>query len=100
LATTNALGFTNGFTYDSTGNLLTAKDTLGTQAASSYDQFGNLTNVVTSKGSLMVTNSYTYDANGNRLTERTRRTLPDGQMQELLVTLIYDAQNRVVATVN
>jgi len=66
LATTNALGFTNGFTYDNAGNLLTLKDALGVLTSHLYDQYGNLTNAVTGSAA---PSAFTHDANGNRLTE-------------------------------
>ena len=95
ITTTNALGFTNGFIYDSVGNQIGSVDALGTQITNRYDQFGNLTNSVTAG---LVSMVYSYDANGNREVEVQ---LDAASLQSVSTNIyLYDAQNRVIGTVD
>ncbi len=105
LSVTNALNIVTAYGYDSMGDQIAVTNAVGLPeqvvVLNAYDQFGNLTNTVTSNAQGVTLNSagYTYDANGNRLTETTSRTTLAGQ-QTLLTQWAYDAVNRITMTID
>jgi len=98
LRTTNALGFTNGFVYTASGNLASMRDALGILTTNWFDEYGNITNAVTGN---LAASAYTYDVNGNRLIETQWRQVGYENVEALVTnTLVYDAQNRVIASID
>jgi RHS repeat-associated protein len=83
------------------GLLVGSTDPIGTATTNYYDQNGNLTNTATLdvSGVILSSNSYTYDANLNRLTSTVWRHV-GGSWVGATTTNVYDAQNRVIETVN
>jgi len=76
---------TESFTYDSTGNMLTAQDASGTYTMT-YD---SLNRVITTENPFGLTLTYTYDADGNRT-----------QVQDSLggvTNYVYDADNELLS---
>jgi RHS repeat-associated protein len=122
LTSTDARGNTTTNTYDSnTGNLIAARDSMGntniysyvngllasssdpngTTTANSYDISENLAGTITldAANAILSTNSFTYDGNGNRLTSSVwRRT--NNVWTAAVTKYVYDAQNRVIQTIN
>jgi YD repeat-containing protein len=102
---TNALNVVTAYGYDSQGDQIAITNALNLPEESiilnAYDQFGNLTNTATLNAQGVMLNSigYTYDADGNKLTETTTRTTSGGP-QTVLNQRVYDAANRVTATID
>lgn len=96
---TNALGVVAAYGYDAHGNQLAVTNALGLPEQSvtvnAFDLFGDLTNTATPLNSV----GYTFDGNGNKLTQYTTRTAPGGP-QTVLTQWVYDAANRVLASVD
>src|SRR5581483_9058708 len=74
MSSTDALGKTTYYNYDSNGFLNYIQDLLD-----------NVTNIVN-------------DANGNKLSQQVTRTLPDGTKQTLTTSYLYDGNNRLTKT--
>lgn len=85
LTATDAAGATR-FTYDAFGQVLTAADPLGNVTRFAYDARGNLLSVADAEGGVT---SFTYDARGLPLTV----TDPRGQVS---ARLAYDARGQLV----
>jgi len=100
VATTNAVGVITLYEYDSQGNRLTTTNAYGrpeqTISHSTYDSYGYLSGVTSPLG---YQTDYTYDDNGNKLTEVRTRTLPGGSAESLTNQWVYDAMNRIIATI-
>ncbi len=87
--------------YDAAGRPAAGRDALGTATRASHDDSGRVTRVerLDSSGRLLSRRDFTYDANGNRLSETVLRTI-GGEVRGLTRTFVYDARNRLVATVD
>jgi RHS repeat-associated protein len=98
--TTDALNNVTANTYNN-GLLAGSTDTIGTTTTNYYDLSGNLTNTATLdvSGNILSSNSYTYDANNNRLTSTVWRRVGLNWVPAS-TTSAYDAQNRVIETIN
>jgi RHS repeat-associated protein len=98
---TDPLGTVSGYAYDAVGNRIRETNAMGTAletvTRSAYNQFGWLLGVTNALGHVT---SYTYDDNGSRLTETSSRTRQDTNTESIVTTQVYDAQNRVIRTVN
>src|SRR5439155_22906673 len=93
---------TNSNTYNALGLLTSTVDPLGNFATNIYDNTGNLTNVTArdAANSLLSKTSYTYDSNGNRQTQSVQRTPASGSAVNDVTTYIYDAQSRLLQTID
>lgn len=88
--------------YNDRGLLAWSRDAVGTVTTNSYDELGNLTGsavLAGSGGSILSTNSFEHDANGNRTVEVVWRRVND-QWQGATNRHVFDAQNRVVQTID
>jgi RHS repeat-associated protein len=102
LSTVNALGQTNTCVYDTNSNLLIQQiDPLGNKVTNGYDGNGNLIITVNlnSVGNVLSSNTFAYDGNGNRTNQTVYRTVV-GVLTAETTTSIYDAQNRLIQTVD
>ena len=88
IAKTNALGQTTSYTYDQSGNHLTATGVLGSSSYT-YNQFGQ---VLTTTDAMGGVTTNTYDAAGNLLT--TKDALNN------TTTLTYDARGQLLTMTN
>lgn len=109
LTATNALG-TAQITYNGLGEVLTATDTMQGVVTNTYDAHGNL---LTTKDPLNNTTTFTYDTHGQLLTDKDARnnvtTLTwntSGQLAEAedaasnATTYAYDGRGRVTSVTN
>lgn len=116
LTTTGPTGQTTANAYNARGNLTQITGQASGPVTFSYDAFGNLTgmqggsgatafeydargNITRQTDALGHVTAYTYDANGNRLTETTTQTTSTG-VRTLVTRMVYDAQGRVIQTIN
>jgi RHS repeat-associated protein len=101
LYTSDVLGDTTVNIYNGT-LLASSSDPIGTTTYNSYDTSEDLigTATVVSTNRILGTNSYTYDNNGNRLTSTVWRHAANGSWTPATTTNIYDAQNRVIETID
>ncbi len=122
LTITDARGNTTRYTYDDRGNLLLEQDALSNLTTYAYDDAGNMlrrtdalgnvtTNEYDSLGRVIATvvrdqassverqESFSYDSNGNRITQSQLWTSPTG-VALLVSSNVFDAQNRLIATVH
>lgn len=97
LTSKDALGNVTTYTYNAQGMPLTVKDALGKTASFVYDGNGRVTSQTDAANNV---SSFTYDANGNRLTQAVTRTKSDGTTETLTTQYQYDADNRLVKTIN
>ena len=97
---TDALGYSNVNVY-SDGLMVSSKDPIGTTTTNSYDSSGNLifSASIGSSGAILSSNTYTYDLNNNRLTSSVWRHV-GLNWTNATTTNIYDAQNRIIQTIN
>jgi RHS repeat-associated protein len=117
---TDARGNSGTNVYDSSGNLIAAADPFGntasnffsngqlvgfrdaggTRTTNYFDSIGNLSASATlsASGAILSTNSFEYDANGNRTNSTVWRRV-NGSWTGATATYIFDAQNRVVQTI-
>lgn len=93
---TDANGKVTGYTYDGNGNRTFETNALNQVTRYQYDGNGFLTNTTDAAGH---STAFTYDANGNQLTSTTTRSTPGGS-DTLVTTFVYDAQNRVIKTID
>ena len=100
ISTSDALGDTTTNIYNGT-LLASSSDPIGTTTYNSYDTSEDLTGTATVDASnkILSTNSYTYDGNGNRLTSTVWRHV-NGIWTPATTTNVYDAQNRVIQTID
>jgi RHS repeat-associated protein len=98
--TSDALGDLTTNSY-SGGMLVSSTDAPGTTTTNSYDTSQNLIAMATlsSNGTILNTNSFAYDLNGNRLTSTVWRH-SNGSWVPATTTNVYDAQNRVIQTID
>lgn len=102
-STTDSLGDVTTNSYYGDGLLESSVDALGTVAMNYYDANENLTSTATmdTNGVILSTNSFTYDANGNRTNSTVWRHVPGNtNWVGATTTYIYDAQNRLVQTID
>jgi RHS repeat-associated protein len=103
---------TNTTQYDASNNPVTSSSSVytngklvmtlnaysQTNATFGYDQFGNLTNTTDASG---FSHGFSYDANGNQTASSYRWTPPGGgSAVPVTTTTLYDAQNRVIQTID
>jgi RHS repeat-associated protein len=96
----DALGHATVNSYDS-GMIVGTVDPLGNITTNVYDSNQNLTStaVLSSSGIILSSNTYTYDLDGNRLTSTIWRHVGSVWVAAT-TTNIYDAQSRVVETID
>ena len=97
LTSKDAAGNTTTYTYNAQGNPLTVKDALGKTTSFAYDGNGRVTQQTDALGNV---STFTYDANGNKLTQAVKRTRADGTVETLTTQYQYDADNRLLKTIN
>jgi len=111
--TTDPLGNTTTYAYDSQGNMLSETDALGRVTSFTYDSAGDSTSLTEPGGNTTVfaydgaghllsqtdalghVTSYTYDADGNQTSQTTTLTTPAG-VRTLVTSTEYDANGRAV----
>jgi RHS repeat-associated protein len=106
LFTTNALGIVTAYGYDSMGDQTAVTNAIGlpeeTIVENQYNQYGDLTNTATlnADGQTLGQTGYTHDDDGNTLTETQKRTLTGGGDGAVDTQWGYDAENRIIQTIN
>ena len=98
LSTTDPLGSTTSFTYDSAGDVLSTTTTLRGTTTNTYDQYGNLLTTTTPQG---VTTTNTYDNDGNLLTSQWTWVNPSNSSNTstMTTTNTYDGNGNLTQTV-
>ena len=81
--------------FDGAGNLATSTDALGTTTSYTYDSAGNETraDVRNAAANLLRRIDHTYDANGNRISETVWRTV-GATLTPQTTQFSYDGANR------
>jgi RHS repeat-associated protein len=99
--TTDALQNSTVNFYDGNGLSRGSQDAVGTITTNYYDSSENLiaTATVGTGGTILSSNTFAYDDNANRLTSTIWRKA-SGSWTAATTTYIYDAQNRVIQTID
>ncbi len=97
-SSSDALGNTTTTAYDpNRGWLLSTSDALGNTTTMRYDfDTGRVTGMTSAFGH---GTAFAYDANGNKTGTQTTRTKADGTTETQTTLMVYDDENRVIATV-
>ncbi|MES2460742.1 MAG: choice-of-anchor D domain-containing protein [Armatimonadota bacterium] len=94
--TANALGFGTQMTYYANGWLQSVTDAKGAMTEFlNYNNLGQPTVVRGPSGTV----EYLYDANGNKLQEARVRTNAQNQAEIVVTRRVYDAEDRIVETI-
>jgi len=93
---------TNVYTYTATGDQSSEVQLNGLIVTNRFDAYGRVTNVAVLKagGQLLKSSWYEYDENGNQTKQTTWRTLPSGQKETNVTRFVYDAQDRLIHTID
>jgi RHS repeat-associated protein len=99
-STKDAFSITS-FAYDTAGRQVSMTDALGNVTTNVYDGSGNLTYtaVLQSGDSVLTSTSFQYDANGNQTATLTSNMVA-GVLTQVGTINVYDAQNRVIHTID
>jgi RHS repeat-associated protein len=102
LIKTTTLLSTNIYSYNTLGDLDSEVEPNGTYTTNRYDEFGNVTNtmVKNSAGTVLRSSWFTYDANGNKTSQTAWRTLSTGAKETNTTRYTYDAQDRLIESID
>ena len=94
--TTDHLGHVIAFSYYPDGNLKTETNTLGQVTKYFYDDYGHPQSMIDAMGRVT---TYNFNLLGNQTREQTTRTKLDGGNQPVVTGIVYNRQQRQIATV-